>query len=57
MTKDLPRLQSVRLGNNAFMNTKSFRMKNLISIRSIDFGQNCFKEASSFSLTGVNDDN
>ena len=48
----LPQLQSVKLNNNAFQNTKSFEMYNLTSLQSIDIGQNCFYSASSFSLIG-----
>ena len=50
---DLPKLQSVKLGNSAFENTRSFAMSNLTSLQSIEFGQWCFEEASSFSLTGI----
>ena len=39
---DLPQLESVKLGNNAFSNTGSFIMSNLTSLQSIDFGQGCF---------------
>ena len=49
---DLPQLQSVKLNNNAFQNTKSFEMTNLTSLQSIDIGQKCFNGASSFSLIG-----
>ena len=51
----LPQLQSVKLNNNAFQNTKSFEMYNLTSLQSIDIGQNCFYSASSFSLIGMNE--
>ena len=53
-----PQLQSVRLGGNAFKNTKSFEMSNLTALQFIDIGQNCFggdngsNGASSFSLIG-----
>ena len=50
---DLLQLQSVKLGNSAFRNTKSFEMSNLTSLVSIDFGQDCFNSASSFSLIGI----
>ena len=61
---DLPLLQSVKLGNWAFWNTKSFEMSNLPSLQSIDFGQWCFGGdrdyngnwiggASSFYLIGI----
>ena len=50
---DLPQLQSVKLNNNAFQNTKSFEMYNLTSLQSIEFGQWCFNSASSFSLIGI----
>ena len=49
---DLPLLQSVKLGNEAFQNTKSFAMSKLTSLVSIDIGQYCFYYASSFSLIG-----
>ena len=39
---DLPQLQSVKLGNGAFGDTKSFEMSNLTSIQLIDFGSSCF---------------
>ena len=50
---DLPQLQSVKLGNKAFDNTKSFGISNLTSLVSIEFGQECFYWASSFSLIGI----
>ena len=50
---DLPQLQSVKLNNNAFQNTKSFEMSNLTSLQSIDIGQKSFNGASSFSLIGI----
>ena len=49
----LPQLQSIKLNNNAFQNTKSFEMSNLTSLQSIDIGQSCFNGASSFSLIGI----
>lgn len=39
---DLPLLESVKLGNNAFKNAGSFIMSNLTSLQNIDFGQGCF---------------
>ena len=53
MIIELPQLQSVRLGDNAFQNTKSFEMSNLTSLRSIDIGQKCFNGANAFSLIGI----
>ena len=50
---DLPQLQSIKLNNRAFQNTKSFEMSNLTSLQSIDIGQSCFYSASSFSLIGI----
>ena len=57
---DLPQLESVKLGNNAFSNTGSFIMSNLTSLQSIEFGSGCFGGnyygsggASSFSLIGI----
>ena len=56
---DLPQLQSVKLGDNAFGNTRSFAMSNLTSLVSIEVGQRCFGGynynggASSFSLIGI----
>ncbi|KAK8802927.1 hypothetical protein WA588_002087, partial [Blastocystis sp. NMH] len=57
---DLPQLQSVKLGDEAFRYTNSFAMSNLPSLVSIEFGQRCFGGyikygdmyggASSFSL-------
>ena len=49
---DLPQLQSVKLGDEAFQYTISFAMSNLTSLVSIEFGQRCFYWASSFSLIG-----
>ena len=49
---DLPQLQSVKLGDYAFQNTKSFEVSILPSLQSIDIGQNCFYSALSFSLIG-----
>ena len=39
---DLPQLQSVKLGNQAFHNGGTFRMSNLPSLQSIYIGQDCF---------------
>ena len=39
---DLPLLESVKLGNNAFKNAGSFIMSNLTSLQSIEFGQGCY---------------
>ena len=57
---DLPLLQSVKLGDEAFYYTGSFAMSNLTSLQSIEFGQYCFGGnyygsggASSFSLIGI----
>ena len=50
---DLPLLQSVKLGYEAFWRTRSFAMSNLTSLQSIEFGQYCFRSASSFSLIGI----
>ena len=50
---DLPQLQSVKLSDYAFQNTKSFEMLNLTSLQSIDIGQNCFNGANAFSLIGM----
>ena len=63
---DLPSLQSITLGNEAFRNTPSFVMTNLTSLESIEFGNYCFggyynanwdynNGASSFSLIGMID--
>ena len=56
--RDLPLLQSVKLGNEAFRYTGSFTMSNLTSLQSIEFGQYCFGGynsggATSFSLIGI----
>ena len=50
---DLPLLQSVKLGDEAFRNTELFAMSNLTSLQSIEFGQGCFISAPSFSLIGI----
>ena len=50
---DLPKLQSVKLGDYAFRMAKSFGMSNLTSLQSIEFGQRCFNSATSFSLIGI----
>ena len=57
---DLPLLQSVKLGYEAFWRTRSFAMSNLTSLQSIEFGQYCFGGdyygsggASSFTLIGI----
>ena len=52
---DLPSLQSIKLGNEAFQNTKPFVMTNLTSLESIEFGDYCFNSGSSFSLIGMNE--
>ena len=54
---DLPKLQSVKLGDYAFRMAKSFGMSNLNSLQSIEFGKGGFgydeEGASSFSLIGI----
>ena len=54
---DLPQLQSVKLGDYAFENIKSFEMSNLTSIQLIDFGSYCFRGSTyriaSFTLISV----
>ena len=52
---DLPQLQSVKLGDNAFQSTRSFEMLNHTSLQTIEIGQECFNGASLFSLTGLNE--
>ena len=52
---DLPSLQSVKLGNEAFRRTNPFVMTNLTSLESIEFGNACFNSGSSFSLIGMNE--
>lgn len=61
---DLPQLQSVRIGNDAFTVAKYFELSNLTSIESIEIGSGCFSgyyhqqnrqwiyTAISFSLNG-----
>ena len=54
----LPQLQSIRLGDGSFTNTRTIVITNLTSLQSIEFGQNCFGGyssggASSFSLIGL----
>ena len=49
----LPQLQSVKLGDYAFRNTKSFEMSNFVSLQSIEFGVECFSGANAFSLIGI----
>ena len=50
---DLPQLQSIKLGRDAFINTRSFEMFNLPSLQVIDFGQGAFRNAVEFSLSGI----
>ena len=50
---DLPQLQSIKMGLNDFINTKSFEMSNLPSLQSIDFGKGVFRNAAVFSLSGI----
>ena len=52
---DLPSLQSVKLGDNAFFETQTFEMSNLTSLQSIVIGDNCFIHTGSFSLIGMNE--
>ena len=49
----LPQLQSVKLGDYAFRNTKTIGMSNLVSLQSIEFGVDCFNGANVFSLIGM----
>jgi len=51
----LPQLQSVKLGDYAFRNTKTIGVSNLVSLQSIEFGVECFNGASSFSLIGMDE--
>ena len=50
---DLPQLQSVKLGDYAFRNTKTIGMSNLLSLQSIEFGVESFNGANAFSLIGM----
>ena len=54
----LPQLQSIRLGDGSFTNTRTIVITNLTSLQSIEFGQYCFGGyydggATSFSLIGL----
>ena len=48
-------LQSLVIGNGAFMTETRFELSNLPSLRSIDIGHKSFKCTPSFSLTGLID--
>ena len=46
-----PNLRQLEIGDNSFVDFKSFELSNLNSLQSIKFGESCFKFAD-FSLKG-----
>ena len=50
-----PKLKSIQIGYESFMDYHSFELSNLPSLQSIDMGNSCFWFAPSFSLTGLID--
>lgn len=51
---DLPQLQSIKLGNQAFHHGGNFRMSNLPSLQSIYIGQDCFSGTYHNGARGYN---
>ena len=47
-----PNLRQLEMGDNSFIDFKSFELSNLNSIQSIKFDNSCFKFAEEFSLKG-----
>ena len=52
---DCPKLKSIQIGKESFLDYHSFELNNLPSLQSIDIGGWCFRWAPSFSLTGLID--
>ena len=50
-----PKLKSIQIGDESFLDYHSFELNNLPSLQSIDIGENCFYWTPSFSLTGLID--
>ena len=50
-----PRLKSIQIGKESFLDYQSFELNNLPSLQSIDIGEWCFYYAPSFLLTGLID--
>ena len=48
-----PKLKSIQIGYESFLDYHSFELNNLPSLQSIDIGYWCFHYAPSFSLTGL----
>ena len=51
-----PKIASIQIGGNSFLDYRSFELNNLPSLQSIDIGGQCFRNAPSFSLTGLIDE-
>ena len=50
-----PKLKSIQIGDNSFIDYHSFELNNLPSLQSMNIGEWCFRYAPSFSLTGLID--
>ena len=50
-----PKLKSIQIGYESFLDYHSFELNNLPSLQSIDIGRECFWYAPLFSLTGLID--
>ena len=50
-----PKLKSIKIGKESFLDYHSFELNNLPSLQSIEIDSWCFNWAPSFSLTGLID--
>ena len=50
-----PKLKSIQIGDESFLDYHSFELNNLPSLQFIEIGRYCFSYAPSFSLTGLID--
>lgn len=52
--KDLPKLSTFYLGDDAFLYSETFHPTSLISLKSIEIGNECFMKSNSFIIDGLN---
>ena len=50
-----PKLQSIQIGDDSFLDYHSFELSNLPSLQSVEIGRKCFNYVPLFSLTGLID--
>ena len=53
MSKELPKLRSIRMDEMAFSNAVTMDLMRLPSLESVEIGNGCFYSVPSFSLNGI----